>query len=233
MVYFMVIIGDTSNVSQSSCSRIIHQFCKFFIQHYFYLVKWYDNQEEIDKAKKNYFQSPGVKGLLGIIDGTMIQIKGVSGADKLAYICRLVGLSGHSSIFFTSTFLKRIFCFKLSKYDPNAGFLVADSGYGLSSVLITPFSQPTTPEEIYFYKVHCQVRSEFERCIGHLKNRWRCLHKIGGTLQYTPRLEVPDDIDFEYDEDDVQHELTQANQVRLGIVGRNHVKSYRFANQRR
>ena len=78
------------------------------------------------------------------------------------------------------------------------------------------------------------------------------MHKSGGALQYTPStcckivftwillenlcnslgLEVPDDIDFEYDEDDVQPELTQANQVRLGIVRRSQVKSYMFANRR-
>ncbi len=29
----------------------------------------------------------GVKGLLGLIDGTLVQIKGVSGVDEPAYIC--------------------------------------------------------------------------------------------------------------------------------------------------
>ncbi|XP_065673853.1 putative nuclease HARBI1 [Hydra vulgaris] len=261
MVYFMVIIGDASNVSQPSCSHVVHQFCKFFNQHYFHLVKWYDNQEEMDEAKKKYLQSYGVKGLLGIIDGTMIQIKAVSGADEPAYICRkgypalncqvVVDYDGmfrdvvfkypkscHDAFIYSNSILKQTF-----EYDPNAGFLFAGSGYGLSPVLITLFSQPTTPEQIYFNKVHCQVRSEVERCIGRLKNRWRCLHKSGGALPYTPStcckivftcillenlcnslgLEVPDDIDFEYEENDVQPELKQANQVRLGIVRRNQV----------
>ena len=44
------------------------------------------------ETKRKYFQSFGVEGLLGVIDGTMIQIKGVSEADEPAYICRLTHL---------------------------------------------------------------------------------------------------------------------------------------------
>ncbi|XP_065674090.1 putative nuclease HARBI1 [Hydra vulgaris] len=140
--------NDTSNVSQPSCCRIIHQFCKFFIQHYFHLVKWYDNQEDIDEAKKKYLQSYGVKGLLGIIDGTMMQIKGVSGADEPAYICRkgypaldcqvVVDYDGmfrdvvvkypglcHDAFIYSNSILKQTL-----EYDPNAGFLFAEPGYG-------------------------------------------------------------------------------------------------------
>nr|XP_047144411.1 putative nuclease HARBI1 [Hydra vulgaris] len=42
----------------------------------------------MDETKKKYFQLSGVKGLFGIIDGTMIQTKGVSGADEPAFICK-------------------------------------------------------------------------------------------------------------------------------------------------
>ncbi|XP_065672001.1 putative nuclease HARBI1 [Hydra vulgaris] len=206
----------------------------------------------MDEAKKKYLQSYGVKGLLGIIDGTMIQIKEVSGVDEPAFAgypalnCQVfVDYDGmfrdvvvkypgscHDAFIYSNSILKQTL-----EYDPNADFLFADSGYGLSPVLITPF----------------RLRSEVERCIGRLKNRRRCLHKSDGALQYTPRtcckivftcillenlcnslgLEVPDDIDFEFEEDDVQPELTQANQVRLGIVKRNQVKNYIFANRRR
>nr|XP_047146775.1 putative nuclease HARBI1 [Hydra vulgaris] len=70
--------------------------------------------------------------------------------------------------------------------DPVAGFLFCDSGYGLSPVMITPFSPAITPEEMFFNKTHSKVRSRIECCIGSLKNRWGCLHKSGGTLQYSP-----------------------------------------------
>ena len=44
------------------------------------------------KTKRKSFQSFEVKGLLEVIAGTMIEIKGVTGADELAYICRLTHL---------------------------------------------------------------------------------------------------------------------------------------------
>ena len=52
--------------------------------------------------------------------------------------------------------------------------------------MITPFSPALDPKEILFNKTHSSVQSEIGRCFGRLKNRWRCLHKSGGTLQYTP-----------------------------------------------
>ena len=74
--------------------------------------------------------------------------------------------SCHDAFIFSNSTLKQTL-----EYDPNAGFHFTDSGYGLSPVMITPFNQPTTSEEIYFNKVYRQIRSDVERSIGRLKNR--------------------------------------------------------------
>ena len=68
--------------------------------------------------------------------------------------------SCHDAFVFSNSALKQTL-----ENDLSAGFLFADSGYGLSPVLITPFNQPTTPEEIYLNKVHRQVH-DVERAIG-------------------------------------------------------------------
>ena len=81
--------------------------------------------------------------------------------------------SCHDAFVFSNSALKQTL-----EYNPSAGFLFADSGYGLSPVLITPFNQPTTPEEIYFNKVHRQVRSDVERAIGRLKNHGGVCTKV-------------------------------------------------------
>ncbi|XP_047144585.2 putative nuclease HARBI1 [Hydra vulgaris] len=194
-------IGDTSEISQASTNRIIHQFCESFMQHYITL-SWYSSQEEITKVKQCYFEAFGVKGRLGLIDGTMVPIKGVTVADEPAFICRkgysaincqfVVDYDGqfrnvvtkypgscHDAFVYSNSTLKQTM-----EADPVAGFLIGDSGYGLSLVMITPFSPAITPEEMFFNKTHSRVRSRIERCISSLKNRWRCLHKSGGTLQY-------------------------------------------------
>lgn len=54
-------------------------------------------------------------------------------------------------------------------------FLTGDSGYALQPYLFTPFVNATTDEQRHFNKVHAKTRSKVERCIGVLKNRFRCL----------------------------------------------------------
>ncbi|XP_065682388.1 putative nuclease HARBI1 [Hydra vulgaris] len=156
--------------------------------------------------------------------------------------------SCHDSFIFANSTLKQT-----QELDPTAGFLFGDSGYGLSSVIITPYSVPATPDEIYFNRVQRKPRSEVKRCIGRIKNRWRCLLKSGGALQYTPTmccsiiltcvllenmcysigLEDPDEFDIDDDdnnEDDDYPDRRLTNQTRLGMKRRVLVKNYLFAN---
>ncbi len=201
---FQGVTSDTIDISQSSTCRILSKFCVAFSRHYRHLLRWYTSDEEIYQARRKFFVKTGVKGLLGLIDGTLVRIKGVSGVDEPAYICRknypsiniqvVVGPdtefrnavvqfpgSCHDSFIFNNSGLKNQL-----EADPSKGFLFGDSGYALSSTLITPYSNPTTPQEVNFNKVHSTVRSQVERSIGRLKNRWRCLHSSGGALQYEP-----------------------------------------------
>nr|XP_047146308.1 uncharacterized protein LOC124819133 [Hydra vulgaris] len=163
--------------------------------------------------------------------------------------------SCHDAFVYSTSTLKQTL-----ELDPASGFLFGDSGYGLSPVMITPFSPPLNPEEILFNKIHSRVRSEIQRCFGRLKNRW-CLHKSGGTLQYTPSkccsiiytsvilenmcnslgLEDPDNVVIIEDAVDNTEDngncsgvgQRQTNQFRLGIIRRNNFKSYMFVNRHR
>ncbi|XP_034245508.1 putative nuclease HARBI1 [Thrips palmi] len=55
--------------------------------------------------------------------------------------------------------------------------LLGDSGYALEPWMIVPFEQPQedTPEG-RFNKVHSRDRNVVERCIGNIKERFRCIH---------------------------------------------------------
>ncbi|TWW67329.1 hypothetical protein D4764_02G0003700 [Takifugu flavidus] len=52
---------------------------------------------------------------------------------------------------------------------------VGDRGYALAPWLLTPLTNPQTPQEILFNQMHARSRSTIERTIGMLKGRWMCL----------------------------------------------------------
>ena len=201
---FQGVAGDTVKVSQPTTSRIIYKFCQAFTAHFKHLLAWYTDETELREVRLKFYKDTKIKGLIGLIDGTMIPIKGAVGEDEPAYICRknfpaincqvVVGPDGefrdavikypgscHDAFIFNNSTLKGIL-----EQDPGQGFLLGDSGYALSPTLLTPFANPSTPPEVKYNKIHSSVRSAVERSIGKLKNRWRCLHKSGGALQYEP-----------------------------------------------
>lgn len=54
-------------------------------------------------------------------------------------------------------------------------YSTGDSGYPLQPWLMTPVMNPRTDAEKHYNKMHAKTRSKVERCIGVLKNRFRCL----------------------------------------------------------
>ncbi|XP_069077461.1 uncharacterized protein [Pleurodeles waltl] len=51
---------------------------------------------------------------------------------------------------------------------------------------MTPFLTPRTESERQYNSAHKRTRNLIERTFGLLKARFRCLHRSGGALQYTP-----------------------------------------------
>ena len=70
---------------------------------------------------------------------------------------------------------------------PNSGWLIGDSGYPLTPYLLTPFINPINRDEERYNRKHKCTRSSTERANGVTKQRFRCLHKSGGCLMYSPR----------------------------------------------
>lgn len=52
--------------------------------------------------------------------------------------------------------------------------------------MLTPLSNPATPEEQRYNQSHTRSRVVVEQTFGILKARFKCLHKSGGALQYEP-----------------------------------------------
>lgn len=52
--------------------------------------------------------------------------------------------------------------------------------------MMTPFPAPANPEQEAYNTSHTRTRVKIEQAFGILKSRFRCLHKSGGNLQYSP-----------------------------------------------
>nr|XP_050042853.1 putative nuclease HARBI1 [Dermacentor andersoni] len=68
-------------------------------------------------------------------------------------------------------------------------FLLGDSAYPLEHWLITPVPRhpALSSPEGRFNQAHASMRSLVERCIGHMKSRFRCLQRYRA-LQYCPAV---------------------------------------------
>lgn len=63
---------------------------------------------------------------------------------------------------------------------------IGDRGYPLTRWLMTPLTNPQTPQELRYNEAHAVTRAVIERTNGVLKARWLCLDHRGRTLLYAP-----------------------------------------------
>ncbi|KAK9687900.1 DDE superfamily endonuclease [Popillia japonica] len=66
-----------------------------------------------------------------------------------------------------------------------------DEGYGITPWLLTPYRNPTTPQEIAYNTLHKRERVIIERCFGQLKRRFPVLqHQIRLSIDKIPSVIV-------------------------------------------
>ena len=83
---FQNMVGDTVRVQQSTVSRVLDQFLDAMLEIVPQLVKWPENSEA---TKQHFFERFRIPDVVGVIDGTHVQITAPVGDDERVYVNRL------------------------------------------------------------------------------------------------------------------------------------------------
>ncbi|XP_067623132.1 putative nuclease HARBI1 [Eurosta solidaginis] len=154
------------------------------------------SEEEKQEAKRKFFIKSGIPNVIGCVDGTHIGIyapsenrhlylnrKGFYSINAMIacdhnmtirYVDARYAGSTHDSFVWNNSTLKTYL--EDNQLSGDNSIYLGDSGYPLSSCLLTPFriAQSGTRESL-FNKKHAKGRNIIERTIGVLKCRFRCL----------------------------------------------------------
>ncbi|XP_031328239.1 putative nuclease HARBI1 [Photinus pyralis] len=201
------------SLSQPSVSRIIHEITSLISQHL--LPEWVQfptDFETKNNIKQGFYNKWNVRGVLGVVDGTHVEILAPPTNDvhhpPFVYINRkgkhsinvmLISDSNTKIIACNARYpgsvhdsaiwqMSNIKTYLKREYDngDKSTHLLGDSGYPLEPWLFTPFSnfEQGSPEE-RFNNQFKTARNVIERTNGILKGRFRCLsrHRV---LLYHP-----------------------------------------------
>ncbi|XP_035457991.2 putative nuclease HARBI1 [Spodoptera frugiperda] len=181
------------NVCQQSVSRIIAQVSTLLANKMKDFVKFPSTESEISTVKQTFYEIAHFPGVIGCIDCTHIKIRSPGGQSSEVYrnrkgyfsinvqavtgpnleffdlVARWPG-STHDSFIYKSSAIKQRLNTSILK-----GIILGNSGYAVSSVLLTPFLSPHTNPQENYNKSHIKTRNTVERCFGVWKRRFPCL----------------------------------------------------------
>jgi hypothetical protein len=93
--------------------------------------------------------------------------------------------SSHDSFIFQNSEIKQRF----ESGEFESGILLADSGYGLKTYVMTPLRNPVTSAQALYNESHIKTRNSVERQYGVMKRRFPCL-SLGMRLNLETQLAV-------------------------------------------
>ncbi|XP_056018427.1 putative nuclease HARBI1 isoform X2 [Ostrea edulis] len=175
--------GDLHGISRASVSRSIDAVTKSICSKIDNIN--FPTENEAIQIKQDFFKMAGFPNVLGAIDGTLISIIAPKENEPefRNVVCKWPG-SVHDSFMFSNSALKD----HMEARDD--GWLLGDSAYALKKYMMTPKLNPSTAAEQSFNAAHSRTRVVVERALGVCKSRFRCIHKSGGVLLFTPAKSV-------------------------------------------
>ncbi|KAG0710936.1 putative nuclease HARBI1 [Chionoecetes opilio] len=201
---FQNIVGDIGGPSQAAVSRIIRDVTNALSNKAVEEIRMPSTAQDLSVSAQTFRRMRNFPRVIGALDCTHFAIKGPS-VDENIYVnrkryhsmnvqvvcdaakliisfCARFPGSTHDSFIWNNCALRQRF----DRGDFGNYLLLGDTGYALESFLMTPVTHPTTVPEERYNRGHCRTRVTVEQTFGILKSRFRCLHKSGGALQYTP-----------------------------------------------
>ncbi|XP_067613022.1 putative nuclease HARBI1 isoform X1 [Eurosta solidaginis] len=165
-------------------------------------------EQEKRRAKRNFFSTSGIPGVIGCIDGTHVKIVAPEKGLQHLYYCRkgyfsinamimcddLMNIkyvnakhpgATHNSMVFQMSVLKPQLEAMYDHGEANT-WLLGDAGYALTPYLLMPYrnADEGTLESMYNNR-HSKARNMIEKTIGVFKSRFRCWISARA-LHYTP-----------------------------------------------
>ena len=200
---FLQVVGDGQGLSKASVSRSVQAVTYRLLQLVPQHVRFPTTREEMSATQEKFFRSFRIPQVAGAVDGTLVPIitphvdahvffcrKGYA-AVNCQVVCDHEGIildvvarwpgSTHDSFVFRESSLGRLAAASRGEWR-----LLGDSGYPLRPYLFTPVANPGDVHQEDFNEAHRLARCVVERTIGRWKLRFRCLHKSGGGLQFSP-----------------------------------------------
>nr|XP_022311005.1 putative nuclease HARBI1 [Crassostrea virginica] len=193
-------VADMHGISLSSASRIIHSVCSALCL-CLDNIRFPTTLQDLKRVKDEFYKIQNFPNVVGAIDGTLITIQGMAGEEEPTFICRkgFHAINVQAVAVANLSFTNIVVRWPGSTHDafilansslPQImggvnGWLLGDSGYPLKKWLLTPIAQPSNQQEQRYNFSHCSTRNTVERAFGILKSRFRCLHKTGGSLQFS------------------------------------------------
>ncbi|GBM45224.1 Putative nuclease HARBI1 [Araneus ventricosus] len=146
---FQLVLGDLAKVSQSSASRAINDVSKALASLRPNYIRLPQTGLELRQVSQEFYRNSGFPAVYGAIDCSHIPI--INPGGDLAEVA------------------------VLENEVPPEYHLVGDNGYACRSYLLTPFLDPSTPQEIRYNVAHKAARNVVERQYGIMKRRFACL----------------------------------------------------------
>ncbi|WAR12576.1 HARB1-like protein [Mya arenaria] len=190
--------GDIHYVSQPSVSRAVGQVIDALANPQLsrQYLKFPLTPQTLHDTKSDFYGIAGFPNVIGVIDGTHVQIKAPS-HDEPAYVNRMGYHSINTQIVFDgrdniidivarwpgathdSRMLREsgLHALFLGGHVPgDHSYLLGDSGYPCKRWLLTPYVNPQPGAQTRYNSAHKTTRSRVERGIGQLKRRWGILN---------------------------------------------------------